>query len=223
MRRLFSGSLAGLGLALLLAVPVAAGSEPTELRFFERGLGAGADGGDDCRDSADGRRFTCTDTSVGIFDGRQGGSEPEFRFAGEEVCFIRVKSTSDYRTGRIRDSHEFRCARNSPSLDVDFGDRLKWASVAGTIKLQRKRCTYTGEPTCETDSRHVALDLYWDGQRAITERFTYFRETRKNCEFTVSGTERSRDADVSGHIGAKAVGLSGVIVRSDRQETRICT
>ncbi len=224
MRRLFSGSLAGLGLAMLLAAPVAAGSEPTELRRFERGHLASAGGGES-RESADGRRVTCTDTSVNIFDGRRGGSEPEFRFAGEEVCVFRFKNTFNARTGRaLSDTFEQGCARNRPSLDVDFGERLRWASVAGTIKLQRERCTHTGrEASCESDERRVALDLYWDGQGPITERFIYFRETRKNCESTFTGIQRSRDAAVSGRIGAKPVSLDGQILRHDLQETRVCT
>jgi hypothetical protein len=84
--------------------------------------------------------------------------------------------------------------------------------------------TTDGEvPPCESDERRVALDLYWDGRGPITERFIYFRETRKNCESTFSGTQRSRDASVSGQIGAKPVGLGGAIVRHDLQETRVCT
>ena len=222
MRRLLSGSLAGLGLAMLLAAPVAAGSEPTELRRFERGHLASAGGGE-CQ--GDERRQTCTETQVSIFDGRRGGSEPEFRFAGEEVCVFRFKSTFNPRTGRIlSDTFEQGCARNRQSLDVDFGERLRQASVAGTIKLQRLRCVHSGEePSCESDERRVALDLYWDGQGPITERFIYFRETRKNCESTFTGTQRSRDASVSGQIGAKPVGLGGSIVRHDLQETRVCT
>ena len=226
MRRLFSGSLVGLGLAMLLAAPVAAGSDSTDYRRFERGHLASAGGGE-CRESADGRRVTCTETFVNIFDGRRGGSEPADRFAGEEVCVSRFKYTYNPRTGRaLSDTSERGCATNRRSLDVDFGERLRWASVAGTIKLQRERCVHTTageEPSCETDSRRVALDLYWDGHGPITERFVYFRETRKNCESTFTGTERSRDAAVSGQIGAKAVGLGGAILWHDLQETRVCT
>jgi len=224
MRRLFSGSLVGLGLAMLLAAPVAAGSDSTDARRFERGRLASAFGGE-CRESADGRRVTCTDTFVNIFDGRRGGSEPEFRFAGEEVCVSRFKYTYNPRTERILNTtSEEGCARNRRSLDVDFGERLRWASVAGTIKLQRDRCVHTGDgSSCEVDERRVALDLYWDGHGPITERFIYFRETRKNCESTFTGTERSRDAAVSGQIGAKPVGLDGSILRQDIQETRVCT
>ncbi len=219
MRRLFSGSLVGLALAMLLAAPVAAGSDSTEYRRFERGHLAYGYGGE-CRESADGRRVTCTDTSVNIFDGRRGGSEPEFRFAGEEVCVTRSKYTYNPRTGRaISDTTEQGCARNRRSLDVDFGERLRWASLTGTIKLDRVRCTNT----CESDERRVALDLYWDGGGPVTERFIYYRETRKNCEYTFTGTQRSREAAVSGHIDAEPVGLDGAIVRHDLQETRVCT
>ena len=223
MRRLFSGSLVGLGLAMLLAAPVAAGSDSTDYRRFERGHLASAGGGE-CRESADGRRVTCTDTSVNIFDGRRGGSEPEFRFAGEEVCVFRSTITFNARTGRaLSDTFEQGCARNRRSLDVDFGERLRWASVAGTIKLQRDRCVHTGDgSSCERNERRVALDLYWDGHGPITERFIYVRETRKNCESTFTGIQRSRDASVSGHIGAKRVSLSGSILRHDLQETRVC-
>jgi len=223
MRRLFGGSLVGLGLAMLLAAPVAAGSDSTDYRRFERGRLAFAGDGE-CRESADGRRVTCTETFVNIFDGRRGGTEPELRFAGEEVCVFRAKNTYNARTGRaLSDTSERGCARNSPSLDVDFGERLGSASLAGTIKLRRQRCTYTGEPICETDSRRVALDLYWDGHGPITETFRYSRETRKNCESTFTGTQRSRDATVSGQIGAKPVRLNGSILRQDFQETRVCT
>ena len=224
MRRLFSGSLVGLGLAMLLAAPVAAGSDSTDERRFERGRLASAFGGE-CRESADGRRVTCTDTSVNIFDGRRGGSEPEFRFAGEEVCVFRSKETFNPRTGRILNTtSEQGCATNRRSLDVDFGERLRWVSVAGTIKLQRARCVHTGDDSsCERDERRVALDLYWDGHGPITERFIYVRETRKNCESTFTGTERSRDAAVSGQIGAKPVGLNGTMLRRDLQQTRVCT
>ena len=224
MRRLFSGSLVGLGLAMLLAAPVAAGSDSTDYRRFERGRLASAGGGE-CRESADGRRVTCTDTFVNIFDGRRGGSEPEFRFAGEEVCVSRFKNTFNARTGRsLSDTFEQGCARNRRSLDVEFGEQLRWASVAGTIKLQRDRCVHSGDgSSCERDERRVALDLYWDGHGPITERFIYFRETRKNCESTFSGTQRSRDATVSGQIGAKPVGLAGSIVRQDLQQTQVCT
>ncbi len=224
MRRLFSGSLVGLGLAMLLAAPVAAGSDSTDYRRFERGRLAIAGGGE-CRESADGRRVTCTDTFVNIFDGRRGGSEPEFRFSGEEVCVGRFKYTYNPRTERILNTTSERgCARNRRSLDVDFGERLRWASVAGTIKLQRDRCVYSGEErSCESDERRVALDLYWDGRGPITERFIYFRETRKNCESTFTGTERSRDASVSGQIGAEPVHRGGPILRRDEQETRFCT
>ncbi len=224
MRRLFSGSLVGLGLAMLLAAPVAAGSDSTDYRRFERGRLAFASGGE-CRESADGRRVTCTDTSVNIFDGRRGGSEPEFRFAGEEVCVSRSKYTYNPRTERfLSETSEGGCARNRRSLDVDFGERLRWASVAGTIKLQRQRCTYSGEePSCENDERRVALDLYWDGGGPINETFQYFRNTLKNCEYTFTGTERSRDAAVSGHIGAEPVHRGGPILRRDEQDTRFCT
>ena len=226
MRRLFSGSLVGLGLAMLLAAPVAAGSDSTDYRRFERGRLASAFGGE-CRESADGRRVTCTETFVNIFDGRRGGSEPESRFSGEEVCVGRFKYTYNPRTERILNTtSEQGCATNRRSLDVDFGERLRWASVAGTIKLQRDRCVHTtdGEvPPCESDERRVALDLYWDGHGPITERFIYFRETRKNCESTFTGTERSRDAAVSGQIGAKPVGLNGTMLRRDLQQTRVCT
>ena len=224
MRRLFSGSLVGLGLAMLLAAPVAAGSDSTDARRFERGRLASAFGGE-CRESANGRRVTCTDTSVNIFDGRRGGSDPEFRFAGEEVCVSRFKNTYNARTGStLSDTFEQGCARNRQSLDVDFGERLRQASVAGTIKLQRLRCVHSEEePSCESDERRVALDLYWDGHGPITERFIYFRETRKNCESTFTGTQRSRDAAVSGQIGAKPVGLNGAILRRDLQQTRVCT
>jgi len=224
MRRLFSGSLVGLGLAMLLAAPVAAGSDSTDYRQFVRGRLASAFDGD-CRESADGRRVTCTNLQVNIFDGRRGGSEPESRFAGEKVCVSRFKNTYNARTGRILNTtSEQGCASNRRSLDVDFGERLRWASVAGTIKLQRDRCVpASGELSCESDERRVALDLYWDGHGPITKSFSYFRETRKNCEFTSTRTERSRDATVSGQIGAKPVGLSGVILRHDRQETLVCT
>ncbi|MDQ3554086.1 MAG: hypothetical protein M3395_06740, partial [Chloroflexota bacterium] len=155
-----------------MAAPVAAGSNSTDTRQFERGhLAYGYSG--ECRESADGRRVTCTETYVNIFDGKRGGSEPEFRFTGEEVCVGRFKNTFNPRTERlISDTHEQGCARNRRSLDVDFGERLRWASVAGTIKLERQRCVYTGEePACEFDERRVALDLYWDGRGPITERF----------------------------------------------------
>ncbi len=227
MRRLFSGSLVGLGLAMLLAAPVAADTEPTEFRRFERGNLAFA-GGAECHESADGRRVFCTETDVNIFDGRRGGSEPEFRFAGEEVCVSRVKSAFNARTGRVlSDNEEQGCASNRRSLDVDFGEQLRWASVSGTIKLQRRRCTYTGEElsrSCERDERRVALDLHWDGRGPIIERFTDFRETRRNCELTSTETERSRSAAVSGHIGAKRVYLDGdgAILRQDLQEKRVC-
>jgi hypothetical protein len=224
MRRLFSGSLVGLGLAILLAAPVAAGSESTDSRQFERGRLASAFDGE-CRESADGRRVTCKNDQVNIFDGRRGGSEPEFRFAGEEVCVSRYKNTFNPRTGRsLSDTLEQGCARNRRSLDVDFGEQLRWASVAGTIKLQRERCVYSGdEPTCESDERRVALDLYWDGQGPITEVFSYYRATRKNCEFTFTGTVRSRDATVRGDIGTKPVRLDGEILRRDVQQTLVCT
>ncbi len=79
------------------------------------------------------------------------------------------------------------------------------------------------EPSCESDERRLALNLVWDGHGLITERFIYFRETRKNCESTLTGTEPSRDAAVSGRIGAKPVGLGGTIVRRDLKKTRVCT
>ena len=222
MRRISTGSLAGLGLAMLLAAPVAAGSEPTELRYFERGRLAFA-GGQECR--GDERRETCTETQVSVFDGKRGGSEPEFRFRGDEVCVYRMKSTFNPRTGRLlSDTWEQGCARNRQSLDVDFGDSLRWASVAGTIKLQRQRCTYSGDkPSCENDERRVALDLYWDGRGPITERFIYFRETRKDCESTFTGTERSRGANVTGHVGARSTQLGGALLWHDLQQTRVCT
>jgi len=224
MRRLFSGSLVGLGLAMLLAAPVAADPEPPESRRFERGHLASADGGE-CRESADGRRVTCTATEVNIFDGRRGGSEPEIRFAGEEVCVSRSKYTYNPRTGRsLSETSEGGCARNRRSLDVDFGERLRWASVAGTIKLQRDRCVHSGDgSSCESDERRVALDLYWDGHGPINETFEYFRETRKNCEYTFTRTERSRPTVVSGQIGAEPVPLEGAILRQDLQEKRVCT
>jgi len=225
MRRLFSGSLVGLGLAMLLAAPVAADTEPTEFRRFERGHLASASDAE-CHESADGRRRTCTETEVNIFDGRRGGSEPELRFAGEQVCVFRSKETYNPRTERILNTTlDSGCARNRPGrLDVDFGERLRWASVAGTIKLYRERCVDSGDGSfCESDERRVALDLHWDGRGPIIERFTDFRETRKNCEFTSTDTSRSRDASVSGQIGAEPVHLNGSILRHYFQETRVCT
>ncbi len=225
MRRLFSGSLVGLGLAMLLAAPVAADTEPTEFRRFERGHLASASDAE-CHESADGRRRTCTQTSVDVFDGRRGGSEPADRFAGEEVCVYRYKDTSDARTGlTLIGIEEQGCARNRRSLDVDFGERLRWASVAGPIKLQRERCVISGEDSsCESDERRVALDLHWDGRGPITEEFIDSRHTRKNCESTFTETERSRFASVSGHIGAERIHLDdGTIVRRDLQEARVCT
>ena len=223
MRRLLGGSLAGLGLAILLAAPVAAGSEPpTELRFFERGRVAYAfEQG--CQSSPDSPRVTCTQMNIDVFKGRRGGTEPEFRFRGEQVCFNRYKETFNARTGRmLRQTFEQGCARNRASLDVAFSKRLRWATVAGTIKLDRQRCDYRGEGSCESDTRRLSLDLVWDAHGPVTERFIYFRETRENCESTFTGNERSRDADVQGTIGDKSLGLDGGLVRHDLQETRVC-
>jgi hypothetical protein len=224
LRKLWSGSLVGLGLAILLAVPAAAGgSAPSDERLFVRGLVAYAFGGE-CRESADGRRVTCTDTSVNIFDGRRGGTEPEFRFRGEEVCVDRNSQTFNARTGRlIRHTFEHGCARNRASLDVDFGERLRWASVTGMVKLDRERCHLGSEDgVCESDQHRIAVDLYWDGHGPITERFIYVRETVRDCETTFSGTERSREAHVTGDVGARSVHMDGAILKVDLQQTRVC-
>ena len=218
MRRLFGGVLAALVLGMLLAVPAAA-AEPSELRYFERGRLAYATG-ESCRESADGRRATCTYTDVNVFKGRRGSTEPEFRFRGEEVCMYRATHTFNIRTGRtISDSYEEGCATNRASLDVDFGRRLRWATVDGTMRLHRERCD---EQSCESDTRRVSIDLTWDGHGPVTDRFIYYRETRANCESTFTGTERSRAANVTGHIGNKSVRMDGHLVNRDFQETRVC-
>jgi hypothetical protein len=101
MRRVLGGSLAGLGLAIVLAAPVAAGSDSTDWRRFERSRDAvGSVSG--CRESAAGRRSTCTQTSVNIFKGQRGGTDPESRFGGERVCVTRTSRTEDPRARRIR-------------------------------------------------------------------------------------------------------------------------
>jgi hypothetical protein len=212
-----------MGLAILLAAPAAAGSS-TEHRFFERGRIAAASGGE-CTRAPDSPRVTCTETSVDVFKGTRGGTNPDSRFRGEQVCVSRHKSTVNERTGRVlRETREQGCARNRRSLDVDFGERLSWASVAGTIKLQRERCApYSAEPVCERDERLVALDLYWDGRGPILERFIYVRETLENCEWTISGTERRRQATIDGTIGTKSVDLGGELIKRDLQQTQVCT
>ncbi len=60
------------------------------------------------------------------------------------------------------------------------------------------------------------------GPAPVTDRFIYFRETRKNCETTFTGTERSRDATVSGRIDGQSVRLDGALVKHGLQQTRVC-
>ena len=218
MRRLFGGSIAALGLAILLAAP-AAGAEPSDSRFFERGRIAFAYGGS-CRESADGRRVTCTNTDVSIFKGRRGGTDPERRFRGEQVCVYRSTETFNRETGRnISSTYEEGCARNRAALDVDFSDGLRWARVDGTIRLQRTRCE---QDSCADDTRRVSIHLAWDAFGPVGDRFLYFRESRGDCEFTYSGTEQYRDANVTGHIGDKSVELEGQLMKRDIQETYVC-
>jgi hypothetical protein len=218
MRRLFGGSLAALGLAILLAAPAAAG-EPSDMRFFERGRIAFTFGGG-CEDSADGRRVTCTHSDVQVFQGERGGTEPEFRFRGEEVCVFRSTETINKRTGRVISStFEEGCARNRASLDVDFSTGLRRATVDGTIRVQGQRCD---QESCEPVSRRLSIDLAWDGHGPVADRLIYFRETRGDCETVFSGTERERDAHVTGNIGNRTVSQPGALGRHDLQETRVC-
>jgi hypothetical protein len=220
VRRLLGGSLASLGLAILFTAPALAGSEPTELRTFERGRLAGAsDYG--CQRSSDSPRVTCTGTTVDVFKGTRGGSDPEFQFRGERVCVSRTKTTFNERTGRtLSESWAQGCAENRRSVDLEFGERLTRASVDGTIRLDRIRCDREG--ACESDVQRVAVDLVWDAHGPVTERFIYYRETRKDCEFTFTGSERSREATVDGTIGARSVRFDGALLRHDLQQTTVC-
>jgi hypothetical protein len=104
-----------------------------------------------------------------------------------------------------------------------FRKRLRVAAVAGRITVQREWCGYRDEqPRCESDSRRLSLAFIWEARGPVTRPFVYVRATREECEYALTGTQRSRDATAEGTIDGRFVRLDGEVFTVDLDETRVC-
>ncbi len=219
MARTIRGLIVGLGMALLVAAPAAAGTS-SESRYFERGHYAFASESD-CTSKPGSERTTCKDFSIDVFAGRRGGTDPASRFTGYEVRVNTSTETFDHTTGRlIRQGFELGVARNSAALRVRF-DRLGSASVAGTIRVSVTKCGRSGE--CEKSRRQMTLDLYWTARPGpASDSFTYYRLNDAGCEFTYTDTRRGRRARTVGDLDGSAMRMRGALTKVDLQTTEVC-
>ncbi|MDQ3554089.1 MAG: hypothetical protein M3395_06755, partial [Chloroflexota bacterium] len=92
MGRPIRGLVVGLGLAVVLGAPAAAGTS-SDSRYFERGHQAAAWKGV-CRTTPDSDVTTCRSFSIQVFFGRRGGTDPETRFRGYELSVSMSKERS---------------------------------------------------------------------------------------------------------------------------------
>ena len=224
MGRMLRGSLCAIGLVVLLAAPVAGGT--SNVRSFERARSARAIG-EECRDSSDGTLKTCDRVSAYVYKGRRGGTNPNRRFAGHEVCVSRSTYTTD-RGSVIRFRTMDFCVKNAPSLHVRFDDGIRRASVQGTIRAFVSSCTYVPTEVCEEREPTIAVHLTWTALPGpATEEFSYKRTTSDGCETTITSTVRSRSARAAGELGGRPVPLlspsySPTLEKVDRLRTRVC-
>ncbi len=218
MGRTVRGFIIGLGLAVLVAAPVAAGGE--ESRSFERGHTASASEST-CREVAGSDVVKCSNFSVQVFRGRRGGTEPASRFRGYEVTVTKDTETIDGSTGKtIRWRSIIGRVRNVDSLTVRF-DGLRDASVTGTMRVSDMRCDRRGE--CEESKRQMALDLDWTPTPdPASSAFLYYRVNDRGCETTYSQTLRLRTAWMAGEFDGSDVRVRGDLVRTDSVTTQVC-
>ena len=222
MGRMLRGSLCAIGLVVLLAAPVAGGT--SDMRFFERARSARAFA-EECRDSSDGTLQTCISANARVYKVRRGGTNPNRRFAGHNVCVGHSSRTTDNETGnRIRTRGMGLCVKNATSLQVRFDDGIRQASVQGTIRAFVRSCTYFPTRVCERRERTIAVDLTWTALPGpATEVFRYERRTEDGCETTTTSTSRSRSARAAGELGGRHVQLgSGTLGKVDFLRTRVC-
>jgi len=213
------GLVVGLGLALVLGAPVAAGTS-SDSRYFERGHHASAHRGV-CRTAPDSDVTTCRNFSIQVFSGRRGGTDPETRFRGYELSVSMSKERYNQVTGQILGSRtENGSVANSAALRVRF-DELRGASVEGTIRVQVQSCPSRGE--CVDSHRKMALDLDWTARPGpASDSFTYSRYNDAGCEYTYTDTRRARRARTVGQVDDRDVRLSGWLTKSDLLITTVC-
>lgn len=219
MARTIRGLIVGLGMALLVLAPVAAGTS-SESRYFERGHYAFASESV-CTSAPGSHRTTCRDFSIDVFKGRRGGTDPACRFTGYEVRVNTSRETFDHATGRIiRQGFELGVARNSAALRVRL-DRLGGASVEGIIRVSVTSCDRSGQ--CENNRRQMVLALDWKARPGpASESFTYYRLNDAGCEFTYTDTRRGRRARTVGDVDGRAMRMRGALLKVDLQTTEVC-
>ncbi len=213
------GLVVGLGLALVLGAPVAAGTS-SDSRYFERGHQASAHRGV-CRTAPDSDVTTCRNFSIQVFSGRRGGTDPETRFRGYELSVSMSKERFNQVTGQILGSRtENGSVANSAALRVRF-DELRGASVEGTIRVQVQSCPRRGD--CVDGHRKMALDLDWTARPGpASDSFTYSRYNDAGCEYTYTETRRARQARTVGQVDGSDVRMSGYLSTSEVLSTRVC-
>jgi hypothetical protein len=218
--------MAALVLAILTVAPVAAGGGPSDDRLWERGQSASTFNYDCVEDSPRAGLVTCDFDDVTVFQGRRGGTIPEYRFSGYEVCISMSRSVFDSTTGDIvRDRQDVACpVLNKPSLEVEFEPGVNGATLSGTVRLDTLRCTYANrDQRCEQSTRVVAVDLSWTGRGSVGDAYGYFRYTKDGCETTETITGRDRRARVRGHVGAKDLGSAwGQLAKTEFTATHVC-
>ena len=219
MGRSTRGLVVGLGLALVLGAPVAAGTS-SDSRYFERGHHAFASKGV-CRSAPGSDITTCRNFSIQVFSGRRGGTDPETRFRGYELSVSMSKERFNQVTGQILGSRtENGSVANSAALRVRF-DELRGASVEGTIRVQVQSCPSRGD--CVDGHRKMALDLDWTARPGpASDSFTYSRYNDAGCEYTYTDTRRARRARTVGQVDDRDVRLSGWLTKSDVLITTVC-
>ncbi|MDQ3552804.1 MAG: hypothetical protein M3395_00120 [Chloroflexota bacterium] len=218
MGRSLRALVVGLGLALVLGAPVAAGT--SDSRYFQRGHQAVAWKGV-CRTAPDSDVTTCRSFSIQVFSGRRGGTDAATRFRGYELSVSMSKERSNNVTGELLGSRvENGSVANSDALRVRF-DELRGASVEGTIRVQVQSCPRRGE--CVEGHRKMALDLDWTARPGpASDSFTYSRYNDAGCEYTYTETRRARQARTVGQVDGSDMRASGWLIRSDLLTTTVC-
>lgn len=226
MKRVVRGSMAALVLAILTVAPVAAGEGPSDDRLWERGQSASLFTFDCVEDSPRAGLVTCDFDEVTVFQGRRGGTIPDYRFSGDEVCIYLARTVFDSDTGdTVRERQDVACPLlNRPSLDVEFEQGVNGATLNGRVRLDTFRCNYADrEDPCRHSSRVVSVDLSWTGRGSVGDAYGYFRYTKDGCETTETITGRDRRARVRGHVGGKDLGSAwGQLTKTEFTTTHVC-
>ena len=211
------GLVVGLGLALVLGAPVAAGTS-SDSRYFERGHHAFASKGV-CRSAPGSDITTCRNFSIQVFSGRRGGTATRFR--GYEISVSKGMHKENHVTGQILGSRsENGHVTNSESLQVRF-DGIRGATVEGTIRVRVQSCDRRGE--CVDSHRRMTLDLAWTARPGpASDSFTYFRYSDDGCETTHTETRRGRRARTVGQVDTDDVRMRGWLISTDVLRTQVC-